>query len=137
MAEGQPNGIRFNSLNEVQASIQWWQERTHDPDDLTPLVRFYRAMLEVDEARAEAEVFDGSPEATQRFGSEIADYIFASIGVLGALGVDLEGEMVRILDTNHRKYNVVQNGALRANGMGSEDAMAHQKLVYQNGNNTP
>lgn len=135
MVEDQPTGIRFNSLNEVQGSIQWWQERTHDDEDLTALARFYRAMLEVDEARIEAETYDGSPEATKRLGSEIADYIFASIGVLGVLGIDLEGEMVRILDTNHRKYNVVENGALRANGMGSEDALAHQKLVYQNGQN--
>lgn len=116
-------------------SIQdYWQQQVLPEDQLEPKGRFNRAMEEVEEAKAEMATFDGSPESVKRLGSEIADYIFASVGVLGVLGIDLEAEFIRIMDQNHRKYNIVENGKLRASGMTCNEALAHQKRVYSSGN---
>lgn len=117
-------------INTIQAVTQNWESQLLPDEERTPQGRFDRMLIEVEEARQEVEVFDGSIEATQKLGYEIADVMIIALGVLSSLGLDAERMICDKLETNHIKYNILQNKALQAQGLSAQQAMAHQKQLW-------
>lgn|SRR5574343_352468 len=132
MKEGQPD----QSINTWQGVIGRWKREVIPEEHNTPQSEFDRGLEEVEELRTELERHDGSPLSSMRVGMEAVDVIIRMIGVIDALGMDTERLIDAKVDQIHRKYNMQQNADLRANGMPWDQAMAHQKVLWEkNGSN--
>lgn len=120
----------ITTLKDIQLIQHIWQSQINQEEDLNGPSRFDRMMDEVVEAQEERDKFDGSQKSIEKFGGEVVDVIFVAIGVLSVLGLDLEVELNKRMDTNYRKYNPVINKQLREAGMPPRQAIAHQKRIY-------
>ena len=120
----------ITTLKDIQLVQHLWQTQINPEEDLNGPSRFDRMMEEVAEAQEERDKFDGTKLSVEKFGGEVVDVIFVAIGVLSVLGIDLEAELNKRMDTNYHKYNPVVNRQLRANGMEPRQAIAHQKRIY-------
>lgn len=121
---------KFNSLNDIQACQDWWEERIVAEEDRTPKSRFERMFEEVRELEEAIDQLDGSFQKNYEAGLELADVFIVGFSVAQSLGFDIERLIFEKLGVNHNKYNVERAKQLREQGLSWQETIVKMKEDY-------
>ena len=79
------------------------------------------------------EIEDMTPEQREYFAKECVDVIMVSLGIIGGLGHSFDELFQEKMATIYQKYNPDVARFLRRRGMSQEEAMAHMKGQWNEG----